>query len=77
MKENLTKNWTNNLGMKLISLPLAFMIWLIIINIDDPTISRNYPNVAVELLNSDALDTLGKVYEIIYFSIDLEINICN
>ena len=64
MKENLTKNWTNNLGMKLISLPLAFMIWLIIINIDDPTISRSYPNVAVELLNPDAIDTLGKVYEI-------------
>ena len=64
MKENLTKNWTNNLGMKLISLPLAFVIWIIIINIDDPTISRNFPNVPIELLNADALDTLGKVYEI-------------
>lgn len=64
MKENLTKNWTNNLGMKLISLPLAFVIWIIIINIDDPTISRNFPNVAIELQNPDALDTLGKVYEI-------------
>ena len=64
MKENLTKSWTNNLGMKLFSLPLAFIIWIIIINIDDPTISRNFLNVPVELLNSDALDTLGKVYEI-------------
>ena len=64
MKENLTKSWTNNLGMKLFSLPLAFVIWIIIINIDDPTVSRNFLNVPVELLNSDALDTLGKVYEI-------------
>ncbi len=64
MKENLTKNWTNNLGMKLISLPLAFVIWIIIINIDDPTISRNFPNVAIELQNTDAIATLGKVYEI-------------
>lgn len=64
MKEKLTKNWTNNLGMKLISLPLAFVLWIIIINIDDPTVSRNFPNVAIELLNVDAIDSLGKVYEI-------------
>lgn len=64
MKENLTKNWTNNLGMKLISLPLAFVIWIIIINIDDPTISRSFPNIAIELQNQDAIATLGKVYEI-------------
>ena len=64
MKEKQTKNWTNNLGIKLLSLPLAFIIWIIIINIDDPTISRNYPNVAIELLNADAIASLGKVYEI-------------
>jgi len=43
---------------------LAFVIWIIIINIDDPTISRNFPNVAIELQNPDAIATLGKVYEI-------------
>lgn len=64
MKEQVTKNWTNNLGMKLLSLPLAFIIWIIIINIDDPTISRTFPNVAIELQNTDAIASLGKVYEI-------------
>lgn len=64
MKENQTKNWTNNLGMKLLSVPLAFIIWIIIINLDDPSVTRNFPNVAIELQNTDAIDSLGKVYEI-------------
>ncbi len=64
MKEKLRKSLTNNLGIKLLTLPLAAIIWIIIINIDDPIISRNYTNVAVELQNTDAIASLGKVYEI-------------
>ncbi len=64
MKENLKKSLTNNLGIKLLSLPLAAIIWIIIINIDDPIISRNYTNVAIELQNTEAITSLGKVYEI-------------
>lgn len=64
MKEKQMKSWTNNLGMKLISVPLAFLIWIIIINIDDPSISRTFPNVVIELQNPEAIASLGKVYEI-------------
>ena len=64
MKEKLKKKLTNNLGIKLLSLPLAAIIWIIIINIDDPIISRNYTNVAIELQNKEAIASLGKVYEI-------------
>ena len=65
MKERLRKMLTNNLGIKLLTLPLAAIIWIIIINIDDPIISRSYPNIAIQLQNADAIDSLGKVYEIV------------
>ena len=65
MTEKLRKMLLNNLAIKILTLPLAAIIWIIIINIDDPTISRNYTNVSIQLQNTDAIDSLGKVYEIL------------
>lgn len=60
MKETLT----NNLVIKLLSIPLAAIIWIIIINIDDPATTRTLSNIPIEFLNEDAIASLDKVYDV-------------
>ena len=45
------KRLTENLGLKLFSVLLGFLVWLIVANIDDPIISRSFTVKNVELLN--------------------------
>ncbi|MCR5356168.1 MAG: hypothetical protein K6E63_02070 [Lachnospiraceae bacterium] len=56
---------TNNLGLKLISVALSVIVWLIVVSIDDPVISRTYNGIEVELLNTEAITSQGKVYEVL------------
>lgn len=58
------KKWTNNLGMKLLSLVLAALIWVVIVNIEDPTKTRTFSGIEVEVLNKDVIQNSGQVYEI-------------
>lgn len=59
MKEKLTKN----LGMKILSLILATLLWIVIVNIDDPISTRPY-DIVVEIQHEEAIKSLGKVYEV-------------
>lgn len=59
------KKLTNNLGLKLISLALAFVLWYLVIQIDDPTDSVRFTNVQVKLINTELLEQQGKVYEVL------------
>lgn len=61
MKERLT----NNFGIKLLSLFLAAVMWIVIINLDDPVITRTYQNIPVDITNESAIASLGKVYDIV------------
>ncbi len=56
---------TYNLGLKMMSVFIAFALWLIVVNYDDPTISNTYSGIQVEIVNQDALTDQGKVYEIL------------
>ena len=56
---------TYNLGLKVLSIFIAFALWLIVVNYDDPTISNTYSGIQVEIVNQDALTDQGKVYEIL------------
>ena len=56
---------TNNLGLKLISIAVSFILWLVVVSIDDPVITRNYSGIEVEILNADAVTSQGKVYEVL------------
>ena len=57
------KKWTNNLGFKILSVAIAFLLWVVIINIEDPTISRTF-RVQVDIQNDDIVASGGKVYKI-------------
>lgn len=56
---------TNNLGLKIASLIAAFVLWLVVINIDDPVINRTYTGIPVEILNESVIADEGKCYEVL------------
>ena len=54
----------NNIGIKLVSVLIALVVWMTIINIDDPYKTRTF-SVTVQTINEDALKSVNKVYEVI------------
>lgn len=55
---------TANMGLKLISLAFAFVLWLVVNNMENPTVTETYVNIPVKLENADLITDAGKVYEI-------------
>lgn len=55
---------TNNFSVKLLSVVVAFILWLIIINIDDPYKTKTLI-VSVDVINEDAIEAVNKVYEVV------------
>lgn len=56
---------TNNIGLKILSVIAAMCLWLVVVNVDDPVISRTYSGIPVEVVNGDAITSEGKTYEIL------------
>lgn len=54
----------NNFSMKLLSFFGALLVWIVIINIEDPIKEKSFV-VEVQTINEDALSSVNKVYEII------------
>lgn len=61
MKEKLTRN----IGLKVLSIILAAILWLVITNVDDPVVTKDFSNVNVDVINKDEITNLGEMYEII------------
>lgn len=60
MKEKLTKN----LGLKAASLVLAFIVWLIVVNISNPEVTRTR-TVPLEVLNDHIITDAAKTYDVL------------
>lgn len=56
---------THNLGLKLASLLLAFVLWFLVAQIYDPKDTVTFNNIQVRLINTELLDEEGKVYEVL------------
>lgn len=56
---------TNNIGLKILSLIAATAMWLVVVNIDDPVISRTYSGIPVEVINGDAVTAENMTYEVL------------
>ena len=56
---------TRNLGLKLASLLLAFVLWFLVAQIYDPKDTVTFNNIQVRLINTELLDEEGKVYEVL------------
>lgn len=59
------KKLLKNLGLKLASLALAFVLWFLVVQIEDPQDSKTFTNVPVKLVNTEIFEQQGKVYEVL------------
>lgn len=58
-------NLTNNIGLKLLSLLFAIIVWLIVVNISDPVTTKTFREVPVVIENVDFLTEEGMVFEVL------------
>lgn len=59
------KKLTNNIGLKILALLASVILWLIVVNINDPEVTKTYEGIEVEILNTDAVTNDGKTFEIL------------
>lgn len=68
MKDNTAGKKKNkiysNLGLKFLSVVLGFLVWLLVLNIDDSSVTRTISNIPVELVNTDAITSQNQLYTI-------------
>ena len=64
MAKKILKSLTNNFGFKLLAFIFAFMLWLVVYNIEDPVITRPYTAI-VTVKNEDKIKEMNKCYEIL------------
>ena len=55
----------NNIGYKLLAIVLAVLLWLVVVNITDYTVTVKIEDIPVEQLNSDVLEELDQIYDVV------------
>ena len=55
---------TNNLGLKLLSVVSAFMLWLIVLDQVDPVTYESFSPIQVTMLNENVVTDQGLVYQV-------------
>lgn len=64
MKNRLINKITGNLLLKIIALVVAFLIWLLVTNTNNPVKSRTISNVPINVTHQDSVADIGKVVDI-------------
>lgn len=54
----------NDLMLKIFSVIFAFLLWIFVVNIDNPVIKKTFSDVPVNMLNEQVLDDLNQTYKI-------------
>ena len=61
MRKRIFHNW----GLKLASLILAFLLWLLVVQINDPKENETFTGIPVALTNTELLDEQNKAYAVL------------
>lgn len=67
MKKAMTKlkmSLTNNIGIKIIAVLVAAIVWLAVINVNDPEKTVMIYNVPITITNEDVITDMGMVYNL-------------
>ncbi|MCR4717879.1 MAG: hypothetical protein K5656_11945 [Lachnospiraceae bacterium] len=59
------KRIIDNIVLRILSVIIAILLWLVVANIEDPVITKQFNDVPVEVVNAEVLDSINKVYEIV------------
>ena len=62
MKEH---KFTQHIGLKIIALLFSFLLWLFVVNIDNPQMSKVFDDVQVTMENDEIILNNGSTYEIV------------
>ena len=62
--QKLWERLTNNFALKLISVIFACVLWLVVVNVDNPLVTRTFKAMA-KIENEDIITNNGKVFEIL------------
>lgn len=54
----------NNIGLKIISLIIAVVIWIVVANVDDYKTTKQITGIEIEFINGAAITEKNKVYEV-------------
>lgn len=57
--------WNMNLGLKIIALFFSIVLWVIVVNIDDPIVTKSFRNIPVSIINEEVVTNKGKTYSIL------------
>ncbi len=57
--------WTNNLSLKIISLLVSCLIWLLVTNTNDPESTQVYKNVPITIKNQDTITNANKTFTVV------------
>ena len=58
------KRLTSNPGIKLLSLLFAFLLWLVVVSIDNPVMTLPFTSIPVTIENADVMEESGKAFEL-------------
>lgn len=61
---NMKNRILNHFGLKLLSLVIAFVIWIVVANVDDYKTTKQISGIEIEFINGDAITEKNKVYEV-------------
>ncbi len=54
-----------NLGLKIVAFLFSILLWMIVVNINDPIVSRQFRNIPVSVTNEEVVTNKGKTYSIL------------
>lgn len=64
MFKKMMKHLANNPSLKILSIGIAVILWLVVVNYDNPEITKAY-NIAVDILGEETLASWEQVYQVV------------
>lgn len=55
------RKWTENIPLKIVSVVVGILVWLVVVNVDNPIVDKTFVVQNVELVNEAYIDDTGKV----------------
>ena len=64
---------TNNVGYKLLSFGVAILLWIIVVNNENPMITKSFSNIPVVVTNEEIVTNKGNTYQILEDTVSVTI----
>lgn len=65
MKNSNGKGFFSHAGLFLLAFVIAFLVWFMVMNVEDSIITKNINDIPVEMLNGDTILENGKLYNVV------------